>query len=114
MLRSIFISGFTGYLVFALIYALLQLVRGMEPMLSWLGLALAAGAPAAFFAWLYIAGRARTSAHPLTVSVVCGLGTAITMAANWRFGAASGVVHLWAGVCLLAWFIYLRWYSKFG
>ena len=44
MLRSIFISGFTGYLVFALFYALLQLVRGMEPMLSWLGLALAAGA----------------------------------------------------------------------
>ena len=113
MLRSIFISGFSGYVVFALIYAVLQLMRGMEPSLSWLGLALAAGAPVAFLAWLYLSGQARTSAHPVAVSVACGLGTAITMAANWRYGAASGMVHVWAGLCLLLWFVYLRWYSVF-
>jgi peroxiredoxin len=113
MLRSIFISGFSGYVVFALIYAVLQLMRGMEPSLSWLGLALAAGAPVAFLAWLYLAGQARTSAHPVAVSVACGLGTAVTMAANWRYGAASGMVHVWAGLCLLIWFVYLRWYSVF-
>lgn len=114
MLRSIFISGFTGYVVLALLYALLQLIRGMDPLLSWLGLALAAGAPVAFLVSLYVAGRARTSRHPVAVSVACGLGTAITMAANWRYGAASGIVHIWAGLCLLAWFAYLRWYSEFS
>jgi peroxiredoxin len=112
--RSIFISCFSGYVVVALVYALLQLFRGMDPLLSWLGLALAAGAPVAFLAWLYVGGQPRTSRHPVAVSAVCGLGTAITMAANWRYGAASGIVHIWAGLCLLAWFAYLRWYSEFG
>ncbi len=114
MFRSFFISGFTAYVVLALVYAVVQLIRGMDPLFAWLGLALAAGAPAAFLAWLYIAGRARTSAHPVAVSVACGLGTAITMAANWRYEAASGTIHVWAGLCLLAWFIYLRWYSVFA
>ncbi len=83
-------------------------------MLSWLGLALSAGAPLVFFAWLYLANAARTSRHPVAVSALCGLGVAITMAANWRYGTASGVVHLWAGLCLLGWFVYLRWYSVFS
>jgi len=114
MLRSLFISGFSTYVALALIYAVVQLIRGIEPLISWLGLALAAGAPVGFLAWLYLAGRARTSAHPVAVSAVCGLGTAIAMAANWRYGAASGIVHIWAGICLLAWFAYLRWYSVFS
>jgi peroxiredoxin len=37
---------------------------------------------------------------------------AMTMAANWRFATTSGWVHLWAGLCLLAWFIYIKWYSR--
>jgi hypothetical protein len=49
MLRSVFISGFSLYLTVALAYALLQLFRGMDPLISWLGLTLAAGAPAAFY-----------------------------------------------------------------
>jgi len=113
LLRSIFISSFTGYVILALLYALLQLFRGMDPLLSWLGLTLAAGAPVAFLAWLYVGGQARTSRHPVAVSAICGLGTAITMAANWRYGAASGIVHIWAGLCLLAWFAYLKWYLIF-
>ena len=113
-MRSIFISGFTTCVVLALLYALLQLVRGMDPLISWLGLALAAGAPVAFLVSLYIGNHARTPQHPVVISVVCGLGTAITMAANWRYGDASGIVHIWAGLCLLAWFIYLKWYSVFS
>ncbi len=113
MIRSTFISAFTGYVGIALVYALWQLIRGVEPALSWLGLALAAGAPMAFIAWLYLASRARTPHHPVAVSVMCGLGTVITLATNSRYGAASGIVHIWAGLCLLGWFVYLRWYSLF-
>ena len=40
ILRSVFISVFSGYIAFAFFYALLQLVLGMEPFFSWLGLAL--------------------------------------------------------------------------
>lgn len=87
--------------------------RDQQPISSWLGLLLAAGAPLTFLAWLYLAGRARTERHPLLVSVIGGLGLAVTMAANWRFGASSGNAHLWAGTCLIAWLSYLRWYSVF-
>jgi len=114
ILRSIFISAFSGYIAIAFFYALLQLVRGMEPLFSWLGLVLAAGSPLAFLAWLYLSGEARTSRHPVAVSVFCGLGVAMTMAANWRYGTGSGMVHLWAGLCLLVWFSYLQWYSRFS
>jgi len=113
VLRSFFISVFSGYIALACIYALVQLVRGTEPFFSWLGLALAAGSPLAFLAFLYLAGVARTARHPVAVSVFCGLGEAMTMAANWRYGTASGMVHLWAGLCLLAWIAYLKWYSIF-
>ena len=111
MIRSVFISSFTAYLGLALVYALIHLFRGQPLLLSWFGLVLAAGAPTAFLAWLYLAKRARTSPHPVAVSLVCGLGLAITMAANWRYGNASGNVHIWAGICLIGWFSYLRWYS---
>lgn len=111
--RSIFISVFTAYVLAALIFSLLQLVQGTAPLMSWFGMCLAALAPVAFISWLYLAGRGRTSRHPVAISTVCGLGTAITMTANWRYGDASGSAHLWAGLCLLGWFIYLRWYSVF-
>ncbi len=113
-LRSVFISTFSSYLAVAFFYALFQMLRGMDPFLSWLGLALSAGSPLAFLAYLYLAGAARTSRHPVVVSVFCGLGVAMTMAINWRYETASGTVHLWAGLCLLAWFTYLQWYSRFS
>ncbi len=112
LLRSTFISVFSGYLAFAFFYGLLQLVRGMEPFASWLGLTFSAASPLAFLVYLYLAGTARTARHPVAVSAFCGLGVAMTMAANWRYGAASGLLHLWAGLCLLAWFVYLKWYSR--
>jgi len=68
ILRSIFISAFSGYIALAFFYALFQLVRGMEPFFSWLGLALSAGSPLAFLAWLYLSGAARKSRHPVPVS----------------------------------------------
>jgi peroxiredoxin len=113
LIRSIFVSAYSGFVWLLAIYAIVQITRGAEPAPAWLGLALAAAAPALFFAWLYLAGKARTSRHPVAVSVLSGLGLAITMAMNWRFPASSAT-HLWAGLCLLGWFVYLRWYSNFG
>jgi peroxiredoxin len=113
-LRSAFISAFSGLSCALFIQALLQLFRGQQPPLSWLGLALAAGAPALFFAWLYLGRRARTPRHPLGVSVLSGLGLAVTMTMNWRYPVSTGIIHIWAGLCLLGWFAYLRWYSVFA
>lgn len=42
------------------------------------------------------------------------LGLAITMAVSYRYGEAAGNLHVWAGITVLGWFTYLRWYSVFS
>ncbi len=114
LLRSVFITLFVAYVTVLSILGLVQLLRGAEPVLSWLGLALAALGPLAFFAWIYLAGPARTERHPVEFSVVSGLGLAICLASAWRHGPAAGVAHAWAGLALVGWLVYLRWYSGFS
>ncbi|NIP17299.1 MAG: hypothetical protein GWM87_03425 [Xanthomonadales bacterium] len=82
----------------------------MEPLLSWLGLALAALGPLSYLVWTRITKPAQTTLHPVEYSVVCGLGVAITMAVSWRHGDAAGWIHAWAGLSLIGWVVYLRWY----
>jgi len=113
LLKSIFISSFVSWLAFVSIYAITQLARGMEPLLSWLGLALAAVAPLAFFIKAFLFKSPRTPRHPIEYSILSGMGLAITMAMSYRYGDAAGIMHIWAFLTLLFWLIYLRWYSVF-
>jgi len=113
LLKSIFISCFVTWLTLLSIYAFNQLARGSEPLLSWLGLALAAFAPLVFFIKAFLFRTARTARHPVEYSLLIGAGLALTMTMSYRYGNAAGAVHIWAGVTLLAWLLYLRWYSVF-
>jgi len=112
-LRSAFVTVFMAYLVGTFAYTTLQLIRHVEPALSWFGLALASLGPLAFFGWIFAAKPVRTDRHPVGFSVLSGLGLAITMAMSWRHGDAAGIVHIWAAVVLVSWMIYLNWYSPF-
>lgn len=112
-LKSLYITGFVSYLLGASAYALIQLIRGTDPVLSWLGMALATAGPLAFFAWVFVCKPVRTEHHPVSYSIISGLGLAITMAMSWRHGDAAGMIHIWAGLALLSWIVYLRWYSPF-
>jgi len=113
LLKSIFISGFVTWLTWVTIYAVVELARGMEPMLSWLGLALTAFAPLVFFIKAFVAKSARTPRHPVEYSILSGAGLALTMAMSYRYGEAAGMIHIWAFITLLAWLAYLLWYSVF-
>jgi peroxiredoxin len=113
LLKSVFISGFVAWLAMASLYALTQLTRGAEPLVSWLGLALSAFAPLAFFIKAFLFKSARTSRHPVEYSILSGFGVALTMAMSYRYGQTAGVIHIWAGFTLIGWLIYLRWYSIF-
>ena len=113
LLKSIFISGFVTWLALVSVYAIAQLVRGTEPLLSWLGLALAAFSPLVFFIKAFAFKSPRTPRHPIEYSVLSGLGLVVTMAMSFRYGQAAGAIHVWAGITLLAWLVYLRWYSVF-
>jgi peroxiredoxin/multidrug transporter EmrE-like cation transporter len=113
LLKSIFISAFVSWLSLVTIYAVTQLTRGAEPLLSWLGLALTALAPLAFFIKAFVAKSARTPRHPVEYSILSGAGLALTMAMSYRYGDAAGSLHVWAFITLLVWLVYLRWYSVF-
>ena len=113
LLKSIFISGFVTWLVVVCLYALTQLARGTEPLLSWLGLALSAISPLSFFIKAFVAKSARTPRHPVEYSVLGGLGVGVTMAVSYRYGQVAGHIHVWAAITLVLWMVYLRWYSVF-
>ncbi len=113
LFKSVFISGFISWLTVLSFYAFSQLVKGAEPLLSWLGLALAAFSPLVFFIKAFTFKTARTARHPLEYSILSGLGVAVTMAMSYRYGEAAGIIHVWAGITLIAWGAYIRWYSVF-
>jgi peroxiredoxin len=113
LLKSVFISVFITWLVIVSLYAFTQLGRGVEPLFSWLGLALASFAPLVFFIKALLFPSLRTPRHPVEFSILSGLGLAITLAMSFRYGQAAGLIHVWAGVTLLGWLVYLRWYSVF-
>jgi hypothetical protein len=77
----------------------------MTPPLSWGGLVLAAGAPLAGI----LSHRDANTRPPLVWTAMSGLGLAVTMAMSHRFGPAAGLVHVWAGAALIAWFAWVRW-----
>ena len=114
LLKSLYISTFIIWLCLVSVYAVIQLARGTEPLLSWAGLALSAFAPLAFFLKAFLFKSPRTPRHPLEYSILSGLGLVMTLAISSRYGQAAGAIHVWAGITLLAWLIYLRWYSVFG
>jgi len=113
LLKSIFISAFVSWLSLVTIYAMIELASGNTPLLSWLGLALTAFAPLVFFIKAFIAKSARTPRHPVEYSILSGAGLALTMVMSYRYGDAAGMLHIWAFITLLAWLVYLRWYSAF-
>lgn len=110
LLKPVFISVFVIWLTLISLYAFTRLFTGMEPLLGWLGLALAACAPLAYLLKVYLLKTPRTPRHPVEYSVVSGLGLAITMAISFRYGEAAGNIHIFAGITYIGWFIYLRWY----
>lgn len=111
LLKSIFISVFVSWLTLISFYSITQMARGTEPFLSWLGLALAAFSPLTFFIKAFLFKTARTARHPVEFSIFSGLGLALAMTASFRHGEVAGSIHVWAGITLLGWLVYLRWYS---
>jgi len=109
--KPVFTALLAGWLSLAGCYAIVQLARGMQPWLSWLGLILCVSAPLLFLArgWLSRAPQTRRTAFGY--SIVCGLGLAIALAVSYRYGATAGDTHVWAGITLVLWLVYLRWFS---
>jgi len=103
-----FYTGIFAMTVFLLsIYALLQILRGTPPALSWLGLLFSAMSPLSFLV-SYRFSKIRKHETTIVFSMLCGLGVAICMTASSKYGNAAGSTHIWAGLCLVTWVLYLR------
>ena len=90
------------------VVAVAQVLRGASPLLSWAALALTALPPLV----VLIGGRRLDSIAgrpPLAITLLSGLGLAVTMALSWRYGSAAGSVHAWAGGVFIGWAAWLRW-----
>lgn len=106
--RAAYAALLAGWLIVVATYALLELARGAEPLLSWFGLAMAALGPLSFLARQRFAGDGRRKPHHLAYTTIGGLGLGICLALSWRFGNAAGAIHVWAGISLLGWVGYVR------
>ena len=111
LMRSGLFALFFTYTLVLSAYAAVGLLQGRTPPLSWLGLLLSGAAPAVFFVRVYFDSGAGAAGRALAVSIVAGLGLAMTMAQSWRFSEAAGSIHLLAGGSLAGWAMYLRWQS---
>jgi hypothetical protein len=110
-LKTLFIGVYVAWLAVIGLYALAQLIAGADAMLSWAGVALAALPLLVYFVIALARRQPRAQHHPVAYSVLSGLGLVITMVASYRFGDAAGNVHLLAGISIIGWLLYLRWYS---
>jgi hypothetical protein len=111
-LRPIFKFLFALVVIALFSYAALQLWHGAHPAISWLGLWLAAAAPLLFLILKQFFARYTQSLQGIGFSTLCGLGLAITMASSWKHGDVAGNAHLGAGLCLVLWFLYRRWFVQ--
>ena len=113
-LKPLFISVFLVATALLSIYGLLQMARGVAPIMLWLGLTVAALPPMLFFIWLVIFRPPRTSNNPLAVTLISALGVVISMVYFWRYPNLDGLGFFWAALVFVSWVVYLRWYSNFG
>lgn len=107
-LKSLFISAYMGALAGALIWATLSLLDAPHSLGHW-GVVVASGAPMAFFARLFLAPVARTSAALSTIPLAGLAGTALAVSAD-GIGVTAGVAALNGLLLTLA---YIHWYSRF-
>jgi hypothetical protein len=111
LLKALFIGVYMAWLASVGLYALAMVATGNEAMLSWAGVALAT-LPLLLYLVIALKRRQpRAERHPVGYSVAGGLGLVIAMIASYRFGDAAGDLHLLAGISLIGWLLYLRWYS---
>lgn len=113
-LKPLFISTFIAFSAAFSMYGIIQMARGIQPTMLWLGLAVAALPPALFFIWLMITRPPRTSNHPILITLVSALGVVISMVSAWRYPNLDALGFFWAVMVFVGWIVYLRWYSNFG
>jgi len=103
VLKTIFTRCFVIWLGLVALYASVQIFRGIDPSLSWIGLDLTALSLLLFFI-SYLKNDAPVNRnHILVYTLISGLGLVICMAVSYRYQQAAGIIHIWAGATFIGW-----------
>jgi peroxiredoxin len=113
-LKPLFITAYLGLLAIITVFSIFQMVQQTPPVMLWFGVFLAALPPILFFCWLMLAKPARTSHHPLVITLLSALGVVTSMVYAWRYPNLDALGLFWAALVFAGWIIYVRWYSNFG
>lgn len=105
------VGSYLLYLAMAAVYAMMSWYRGV-PTLSCAGLLLASGSPLIAMAWQLKTRTQLGRESALWFTLACGFGLAVTMAMSWRFGDLAKNIHVYAGLALLGWVVYMRWQRR--
>ena len=106
--KPLLIGGFFFWLCIVIAYASVQIFRGTDPALSWIGLNLTALPLLAFFTGYLRNSDAAAKSKTLGFTLVSGLGLVICMAVSYRYGTAAGIMHVWAGLTFIGWVLFVR------
>jgi len=90
------------------LYASVQIFRGMDPLLSWVGLNLTALSLLPFFIQYLKNDSPVNRKQILAYTLVSGLGLVICMAVSYRYQQAAGIIHIWAGATFIGWVGFVR------
>lgn len=109
VLKTIFTRCLVIWLGLLGIYASVQVVRGAEPLLSWIGLALTALSLLPFF-FVYLNNKTTVTRRQQSFgyTMISGLGLVICMAVSYRYQQAAGIIHIWAGITFIGWVVFVR------
>lgn len=108
VLKTIFTRCFVIWLGMVVFYASLQILRGAQPLLSWIGLDLCAFSLLVFFISHFKSDLPANRKQTLLYTLASGLGLVICMSVSYRYQQAAGIIHIWAGATFIAWVVYLR------
>ena len=108
VLKTIFTRCFAIWVGLVVFYASVQIFRGMQPLLSWVGLNLTALALLPFFINYKKSGTPANRQQTMAYTLVSGLGLVICMAVSYRYHQAAGIIHIWAGATFIGWVVYVR------
>lgn len=114
-LKRFFISFFLAYLALALMLSAWQLVTDSAPntpAIAWFGSLLSNATILFFFVALFLRKPARTSEHPLPITLLSATGVIVTMMQSQGSHQQPGTAFWLAAIGFIAWIIYLRWYSR--
>jgi hypothetical protein len=107
-LKPLLNRGYFFWLGIVIVYSSVQIFRGVEPLLSWLGLCLTALPLMVFFVAYFKNPGLVTRGKSMLYTLVSGLGLVICMAVSYRYDDAAGIVHIWAGLTFVGWVLFVR------